>query len=123
MTVSRTVAKRFNRHRGGDLVARYGGEEFAIVLPKHRSIGSYPGCRPGEFGGRSSPRCPTQPRLFADRVTVSVGVACRTAASHSRMRGILIEQADRHLYLAKHAGRNRASYELDATSGCQENIG
>lgn len=118
----RTIARAIQQAaRGGDLVARYGGEEFAIVLPNTGLSGAI------QVADRVSSAValaalPHAASPVSDRVTVSVGVACRRPQAIEDA-GILIEQADRHLYLAKHAGRNRASYELDATSGCQENIG
>ncbi|GHE19801.1 GGDEF domain-containing protein [Halomonas urumqiensis] len=85
--------------REEDLVARLGGEEFALLLPLtplahcqavaerlRQSIAEY------DFG------------LGEGRVTVSIGIAEHRIGE---TRDMLIDRADRHLYAAKHAGRNR----------------
>jgi diguanylate cyclase (GGDEF)-like protein len=92
-------------HRPGDMVARYGGEEFAVILPNtdyagavavadniHASI-----ARIGIEHPNSAVSC---------TVTVSIGVAagiptCTTTPEQ------LLQAADRALYEAKQAGRNR----------------
>ncbi len=108
----KSVAKAINQcYRSGDLVARYGGEEFAVVLPQTNRAGAVQvaervraAVAAAALPHPSSPLC--------DLVTVSIGVASITpppnAASDART---LIQQADRHLYLAKHLGRNQVSYE------------
>jgi diguanylate cyclase (GGDEF)-like protein len=46
------------------------------------------------------------------RVTVSIGVACTTPQPHGPTDArALIEEADRHLYLAKQLGRNQVNYQ------------
>jgi diguanylate cyclase (GGDEF)-like protein len=108
----KSVAKAINRcYRAGDLVARYGGEEFAMVLPQTNHAGAMQvaervraAVAAAALPHPSSPVC--------DRVTVSIGVASITPPPQvpSDARA-LIQQADRHLYLAKKLGRNRVSYE------------
>jgi diguanylate cyclase (GGDEF)-like protein len=93
--------------RPSNLVARYGGEEFAVILTdtlsdaavavahrlreavQHQKI-PHEGAGPGAI------------------VTISVGLAsiCPTKGENGRL---LIEEADRALYAAKHAGRNCVS--------------
>lgn len=93
--------------RASDLVARYGGEEFAVILPQ------VPEEEAGELGERMRSRveaCGIEHGASSagDVVTVSVGVA--TAPDVSRSEGgreELVERADRALYRAKEAGRNR----------------
>jgi diguanylate cyclase (GGDEF)-like protein/PAS domain S-box-containing protein len=87
--------------RSGDLVGRLGGEEFAILMPgaspedatmvAERLRGMIE--RPGERGGEKLPS-----------VTVSVGIAAHARDQDS---GDLLAEADRALYAAKSAGRNR----------------
>lgn len=93
--------------RVGDLAARYGGEEFAMLLPNTDAAGC---ARIGErirsavhdagLVHVSSPagKC----------VTVSVGgAACRPSFERTAGAGSLVEAADRALYAAKDAGRDR----------------
>lgn len=85
-----------------DLCARYGGEEMALLLPQTDLAGA---CqlaerlrravvdRPAEVGGRSIP------------VTISLGVS--SYPDGARDRDELFAAADRALYGAKRAGRNK----------------
>ncbi|QOZ75436.1 diguanylate cyclase [Bradyrhizobium sp. CCBAU 53351] len=93
--------------RAGDLAARYGGEEFAMLLPNTDAAGC---AQVGErirqaiheAGlGHSS-------NQGAGCVTVSVGGAtCRPALERTAGVASLVEAADRALYAAKDAGRDR----------------
>lgn len=104
----KSVAKAISScFRSGDLVARYGGEEFAVVLPRTS----------GEIAVRAAERMRTAVQKagiphpaspVSDRVTMSIGVACTTPKRAAKSE-TLIQEADRHLYLAKHKGRNRVA--------------
>ncbi|WP_372788131.1 diguanylate cyclase [Paraconexibacter sp.] len=88
-----SIARRWRSHlRAGDLLGRWGGEEFCVLLPD----------------------CPAQEALVvAERLradmpeeqTCSIGVASGTAAGAEP--GDFIGRADRALYEAKAAGRDR----------------
>lgn len=93
--------------RAGDLAARYGGEEFAMLLPSTDAAGC---AQVGErilkaireaglvHGSNKAAGC----------VTASVGGAtCRPALERTAGVSSLVEAADRALYAAKDAGRNR----------------
>jgi diguanylate cyclase (GGDEF)-like protein len=86
-----------------DMVVRYGGEEFAVVLPGTDESETL---RVAERLRRavSDLRIP-HPGLEAGAVvTVSIGAAF---AAPAEQLGDAIARADRSLYLAKQAGRNR----------------
>jgi diguanylate cyclase (GGDEF)-like protein len=106
------VAKAINRcYRVGDLVARYGGEEFAMVLSQTNCAGAVQVAERvrASVAAAALPH-PASP--VCDRVTVSIGVASITPPAHASSDArALIQQADRHLYLAKKLGRNQVSYD------------
>ena len=84
--------------RPQDVLARYGGEEFAVLLP---------GC-PLPQARRAADRLRT---LVPNGQTASAGVA---EWQHDEDAGQLLARADRALYGAKHAGRNRTFPEASA---------
>jgi diguanylate cyclase (GGDEF)-like protein/PAS domain S-box-containing protein len=92
--------------RVGDLAARYGGEEFAMLLPNTDAAGC------GRIGERIRSAVRDAGLVHASNpvasVTVSVGgAACRPALERTAGTGSLVEAADRALYAAKDAGRDR----------------
>lgn len=103
------AARRVVR-RSGDTVARFGGEEFAIVLPDTDRTGAY------ELAQRLR-QAVEELRMEHEgsqhsMVTVSVGCATLTPEPGSELN-ILMEAADRALYEAKRAGRNRVIDAFD----------
>ncbi len=84
--------------RSSDLVARYGGEEFCIILP-NSSV---------EQAAATAERFR---KAIADRThagvraTASFGVSSAELGAASAQ--LLVNQADRALYIAKNGGRNR----------------
>ena len=93
-----------NLRRPGDLAARYGGEEFALVLPDTDAAGAMARaelCRQQI----EALALPNQP---GHNVTLSIGVACMVPTTIAVSLD-LIDHADRALYQAKHAGRNRVA--------------
>lgn len=88
--------------RKGDVLARYGGEEFVIVLPS-ASIG---GARDfAERVRKAVAMSSIHPGGARKKVTVSVGWAI--SPDDAAEPQDLVERADRALYAAKEAGRNR----------------
>ena len=89
--------------RGADLVCRMGGEEFVIVMP---DTDIRLACHVGE---RLRSSIATMPFPVAGQqdihITASVGVA--TLESRADTPASLFKRADKALYGAKHAGRNR----------------
>jgi diguanylate cyclase (GGDEF)-like protein len=89
--------------RNEDVVARFGGEEFAIVL---RAIGLEPATGMAERLRKLVEGTVVETGGKQLRATVSVGVA-GFPATPAKTVADLIEAADKALYRAKHAGRNR----------------
>ncbi len=84
-------------------VARMGGEEFLIVLPDMAAEDAH---RRLESVHHSVQSYPWQPITGDLPVTVSIGVSSTGTVSGDPLEGLLAD-ADRKLYAAKHAGRNR----------------
>jgi two-component system cell cycle response regulator len=91
--------------RNEDVVARFGGEEIAIVL---RAIGVDGAAQMAERVRRLVEQTETWFGGKDLRTTVSIGVASFPATPVKTVEA-LIEAADRALYRAKNAGRNRVS--------------
>jgi diguanylate cyclase (GGDEF)-like protein len=96
--------------RAGETIARYGGDEFAILLPRtdpeRASALARHLCK--RVGEMSLPHAHSN---VAPYVTISIGVANISMAHQTNQLAagptVLIEAADRALYAAKAAGRNR----------------
>jgi len=85
-----------------DVAIRYGGEEFTIILPETERSQAL------EMAERLRSLVAQQEHLIDGRkirFTISIGVACYPRQADTANG--LIEAADRALYQAKHAGRNR----------------
>lgn len=95
-----------NLSRKDDAVARLGGEEFAIVLP---GAGETAAMRVAERL-LTAVRQAKRPHKASPLgyVTVSIGIAVAMPSTDFRY-ALLLQQADRALYLAKNSGKNCAS--------------
>jgi len=96
--------------RESDIACRYGGEEMAIILAESS---------PGEAYHAALRlleeirRCEALLTMLGREVTVSIGVAC--AKPEKKVSAdTLLREADRALYKAKAAGRNRVATAFDA---------
>jgi len=89
--------------RAADIPCRWGGEEFCVLLPETdrdgaRSIADRIRARVGEMVMHVG--------KDAVRTTLSVGISCYPDDTPGTLQ-TLLERADRALYAAKQAGRNR----------------
>jgi diguanylate cyclase (GGDEF)-like protein len=101
------VAKVLDRaaKRSIDLAARYGGEEFAIILPNTDLQGATRVAKDIQDALRKI-NIPHSGSKIADNLTLSMGVASTTPSAMISPE-TLITAADRALYRAKEAGRDR----------------
>jgi diguanylate cyclase (GGDEF)-like protein/PAS domain S-box-containing protein len=101
--------------RDCDVVARLGGEEFGVLAVNTEAVGLI---TLAERIRQAICRVPVARDTFRPMVlTVSIGVAF--AGPATRTADGLFAEADRHLYAAKHQGRNRvvaARLPLEASS-------
>lgn len=91
--------------RATDLLGRYGGEEFLAVLPQVDLSAACVAAERLRQGLEShAVRLPGGAEVW---ITASFGVASRDELSDPRSGDLLVSLADRRLYEAKAAGRNR----------------
>ena len=95
--------------RQSALAARWGGEEFLVILPETDAGGAL---RVAERL-RAAIAQVRLPETSATPVTVSIGAA--VFPQHGSDDAEMLAAADRALYRAKHAGRNRAELATVAT--------
>lgn len=96
--------------KGRDIAARYGGEEFAAILPETDLEGAVILADNIRKAIHSKELLKRSTNEKLGRITASFGVASyRDGDTPSS----LIDRADRCLYAAKHAGRNRVVSEND----------
>jgi diguanylate cyclase (GGDEF)-like protein len=91
--------------RRDELFARFGGEEFTWVLPESDRSQAYQACDRLRLAVANHPFTVYGENI---RVTVSVGIVTVNGAGNLSAADLL-EQADRKLYQAKNAGRNRVA--------------
>ena len=100
----RKVAHVIKAHvrRPADLTARYGGEEFAVVLTETEAAGARLLCEKIRLAVEQ------MPPILPDhkKLTISLG-SCTRYAKTGETQEALLSAADKALYRAKKAGRNR----------------
>jgi len=101
--------------KGKDMAARYGGEEFAAILPETDLEGAVIVADNVRKAVQAKELLKRSTNEKLGRITASFGVATYHPGDSPSS---LIERADRCLYAAKHAGRNRvfAENEIDETA-------
>lgn len=112
--ILRFMAKNMQKSvRGNDFTARIGGEEFAVILPKTPLLGA---TTVAETLRNSVSQLKLEKKAKSEllgTITVSVGVAqYRQGESLEN----LFNRADKALYFAKNAGRNRVATESDVAN-------
>ena len=102
----RQIARRLSDQcpRAIDLVARYGGEEFAVLLPDTDADGAERVAR--RLWEAVRDRTFEVAGVLSIDLTISIGVASRRPEAGLTARD-LVAAADRALYRAKEAGRDR----------------
>jgi diguanylate cyclase (GGDEF)-like protein len=89
--------------RQSDVVCRYGGEEFLVFLPDCNTAEAT--AKAEKIRAAVSGTSMTMGERVIPSVTISIGLAM--FPTHAQTRAPLIQMADRALYQAKAAGRNR----------------
>lgn len=102
--LSATAQLLLSGARAGDCVARYGGEEFMLVLPGLGDEDAEAVCERLLANLRAARHRVADTLL---RVTASLGLATHCAHAPFKNVSQLVEAADRAVYLAKKAGRDR----------------
>jgi len=89
-----------------DVAARYGGEEFVVVLPETDAVGAAAVAERIRAGVQALEFATAEGTPPVHK-TVSVGVA--TYPVHATAQNKFVEAADKAMYAAKHAGKNRVT--------------
>jgi diguanylate cyclase (GGDEF)-like protein len=117
--VLRMVATRLGNVTGGGRAYRYGGEEFAVLFPGktaeqsaphlealRASVGNASFTKRGKDRPKEKPKSPRAKGAGAKELTVTVSIGAAQARG-AALPAEVVKAADRALYRAKEAGRNR----------------
>jgi len=109
----RHVVEIIKKHsRDSDSVFRYGGEEFLLIF-------SYNSIQGGIYLAEKIRLAIEQTKFLYEEVeldiTASIGLAEYLPRGDVQDYKVLIDNADKQLYVAKNEGRNRISYTADET--------
>ncbi|MBN1478271.1 response regulator [Candidatus Sumerlaeota bacterium] len=99
--------------RDSDIVGRYGGEEFLILAPKTNAVG---GRRLADKLRRVIEKHVFSDQVFEVHMTASFGLATSDHVGAATPEGLL-QLADKALFEAKEAGRNRVVAAVGETGG------
>ena len=118
--VLRMVSDELSKTGGGGRAYRWGGEEFALVYPGRTvpelrevleelrsSIADRKFALRAPDRPHTKPETPVKSAKTAKRVTVTVSIGVAGTSSRRRSADAVFQAADRALYRAKRAGRNR----------------
>ncbi len=128
--VLKMVASRLGKVGGGGTAFRYGGEEFCIIFPRRsaeecvdaleevrQSIADYQmtlrnaGERPRKASDGQRKRGLMATRLKSGTVNVTISIGLAERSDSAPTADDVIKAADKQLYRAKQAGRNRLCAE------------
>ncbi len=103
--VLRRLAKLVSENlRSVDLVARYGGEEFVVVMPETDANGAV---LVAERVRASVAETPFQIPNLEEPLSITISIGVAATSDPDEMADEVLERADKALYAAKAAGRNR----------------
>ena len=105
--VSRAISEILRKE---DIIARYGGEEYSIILPETDAQGAV---HLAERIRKSIEDLVIKINGLSLKVTISIGVSTKKPHMSDCNKTELITMADKALYAAKNAGRNRVRASLD----------
>jgi diguanylate cyclase (GGDEF)-like protein len=97
-----------NLHRPSDMAARLGGEEFAVLLGDTDTVGAI---RVAESIRQDVEKgIILTPQGNPTSITISIGIGSIIPTMEGDFMN-LVQQADKHLYIAKETGRNRIVFK------------